>query len=265
MSEFNEEDAESIIIDMLRSMGPHVGSYGYEVYLPNVVALHLAGDPAQMRKYYGSIELRSLSPLFYAAAWNLCRRGILRPGVKLMGEQATDDGGGGNGYSVTPFGRKWLSESQAESYMPTEPGRFARLFEPYRELFGIGFFERAQEANKCYNAQAYLGCCAMCGAAAESIFLSMAIAKRKDEEEVVKIYRKANGRAEIESIVGSGVRDGLRKRLHAHVELLKYWRDEAAHGRVSRICDDEAYIALAMLLKFAKFAYDNRDNFLAAQ
>ncbi len=47
-----------------------------------------------------------------------------------MGLQATDDGGSGNGYSVTPFGRVWIAESERADFMPTEPGRFEQLLKP---------------------------------------------------------------------------------------------------------------------------------------
>jgi len=39
--------------------------------------------------------------------------------------------------------------------------------------------------------------------------------------------------------------------------LIKYWRDAAAHGAPTNISDNEAYTALAALLRFALFANDN--------
>src|SRR5262249_52722833 len=128
-----------------------------------------------------------LSPLFIAAAWELCRRGILRPGVQHFGLQATDEGSAGAGYSITPFGRTWLKESAGRyDYVPTEPTRFAQILATHNQRFGQGFQERAQEAVKCYGANAFLACCAMCGAAAESIVLTLAIALRDGDQSAVE-------------------------------------------------------------------------------
>lgn len=43
-----------------------------------------------------------------------------------------------------------------------------------------------------------------------------------------------------------------------------YWRDNASHGRASRIADDEAYTVLALLLRFAKYAAEHWDGVLRA-
>ena len=40
-----------------------------------------------------------LFPIFANAAWTLCRRGILRPGVSRHLAQATDQGSAGSGFS----------------------------------------------------------------------------------------------------------------------------------------------------------------------
>ncbi len=202
-------------------------------------------------------------PEFYAAGWELCRRGILRPGVREYGAQVTEQGSAGSGYSITPFGRQWLAEADRDDYVPTEPGRFAQLLSQYRERFGDGYHERAQEAVRCYGAHAYLACCAMSGAAAESILLAMAIAK-SDEAGVLKQYMAAAGRRRVENIVIGKVREQLRAEYHGYTSLLKYWRDAAAHGRFSEVTDNESYTSIALLLRFAMFANDNWDEFHSA-
>lgn len=82
----DEEDAFHYIVRYLREgrSGPY-SSYGYGCYLSRV------------------------SPPFYNAA--LCRRGILRPGITTHGRQSTDDGGSGNGYSLTSYGENWLQQA----------------------------------------------------------------------------------------------------------------------------------------------------------
>jgi hypothetical protein len=186
----------------------------------------------------------------------------LRPGVTHYGAQATPDGGAGNGYSITPFGHIWLKEGGQDDFVPTEPERFGEILEKYKSKFGAGFHERAQQAIRCYGAHAYLACCAMCGASAESIILAAAIAKERDEEGILKKYSSANGRRTIETILIGKGRKQIQDDYKAYSTLLKYWRDEAAHGKASNINDNEAYTSLALLLRLAMLINDNWDELI---
>jgi len=56
-------------------------------------------------KEYQKQYFASVSPSFYAAAWDLCRQGILRPGIIHYNMNLAPDGCAGNGYSITPFGQ----------------------------------------------------------------------------------------------------------------------------------------------------------------
>ncbi|MGH7266114.1 MAG: hypothetical protein ACREMB_14905 [Candidatus Rokuibacteriota bacterium] len=254
-----DEDALNVLIACLR--GPTDSAYvqyGYEVYLPTVMRLYFR---QQERLHDDALERRivEVSPHFYSAAWELCRLGVLRPGIRRMNLQATPDGSSGNGYSVTPFGRTWLAESDRDDSVPTEPGRFAAMLKPLRERFGAGFDERAQEAVRCYGAHAYLACCAMCGAATESIMLAAAI-KKQGEEAVLRVYAAAGGRGKVERMIVGQVDEGLRRQVLGLTGLVSYWRDDAAHGRPSRLSDVHAYTALAMLLRLAHLVDDNWDQ-----
>lgn len=53
------------------------------------------------------------------------------------------------------------------------------------------------------------------------------------------------------------MRQELRDEYKGYTTLLKYWRDQAAHGKASGIGDNEAYTSLALLLRFAIFVEDN--------
>lgn len=176
------KEAATYLLSYVRDPDLHPGgyaSYGYDLLIPNVIDAYMQMiDPDNARKHWGSEDARDLSPAFYAAAWDLCRRGIIRPGVRRLGAQATTEGSGGDGYSVTPFGEQWLNEDTNDAYIPTEPGRFAEMLEPHRDRYGPGFYERSQEAIRCYGAHAYLACCVMCGAAAEAILLAATIRPR---------------------------------------------------------------------------------------
>lgn len=248
------EDATKLLIGFLRNPDhSSFGSYGYEIYLPAILITYLRSQGVQDTDR----KLREISPVFYNAAWELCRRGMLRPGVKYHGAQATADGGAGNGYSITPFGKVWLSEINKDDFVPTEPERFGEILGQYKSKFGTGFHERAQQAIRCYGAHAYLACCVMCGASAESIILAAAIAKEGDEKQILKKYSSANGRHAIENILIGKARKQLQDDYRAYSTLLKYWRDEAAHGKASKIDDNEAYTSLAFLLRLAMFIKDN--------
>jgi hypothetical protein len=262
--EFTLEDATKLLIRLLRDPQYSGGTrYGYEVYLPAILRPYFAnrGVDANSVEY----TLEQASPAFYAAAWELCRRGILRPGVKFYGAQATSDGASGNGYSITPFGKTWLKEADLDDFVPTEPERYGELLGKYKMRFGPGFHERTQQAIRCYGAHAYLACCVMCGAAAESIILSAAIKKRGDEGEVLKRYSSANGRHQIENILIGKTRQNLQNDYRVYFALLKYWRDEAAHGRSSSIAENEAYTTLALLLRLATFMDNNWDELTAPE
>jgi hypothetical protein len=238
MPPFTQADAAALLVRWLREMDHGAyGSYGYGVYLPALLRRHLEQQGVQYRQQES--QLQDMMPMLYAAAWDLCRRGILRPGVRAFGGQATADGASGNGYSVTPFGEQWLAEADHDDFVPTEPERFAQILAPYRERFGPSFQERAQEAIRCYGGHTYLACCTMCGAAAEAILLATAIAKA-DEATVLKEYNTAGGRRRVENIILGKARQGLRDEYVGYMTLLKYWRDQAAHGKASGLKDNEA-------------------------
>jgi hypothetical protein len=251
------EDAMALLIRWLRD--PDHGNYtryGYEVYLPGLVTHQLMKE-RRMAPHDAQREMYETVSDFYAPAWDLCRRGILRPGIREYGQQATPDGSSGNGYSITPFGRKWLAEADRDTFVPTEPERFAEMLARYRERFGQGFQSRGQEAVRCYGAHAYLACCVMAAAAGESILLSTAIAKHGDEESVIKLYAAMGGRKRIEDLLFGKAKSNLRDEYRGLSSLLKYWRDEAGHGKASSISDTEAFYTLALLLRLAIFMNDH--------
>lgn len=250
------EDAIQLIVRYLRGPRPsdETSSYGYGLYLPNVARGYLKeiGKTWQESEYLWP----SLSSVFYAAAWELCRRGIIRPGVRQAGVQITDDGSGGNGYSVTPYGEAWLRRASEADLVPLEPSRFAQMLATAGKKFGSGFVERSQEAVRAYQAHAFLACCAMCGAAAESIILALAIEKIGDEKKVLDIYVSASGRGRVENLLLGKQPKVVQEEFHRYTTLLKYWRDSAAHGKAVSITEPEAFSSLALLLRFARFAAD---------
>ncbi|WP_370156414.1 hypothetical protein [Ferrovibrio sp.] len=241
----------------MRTRGEY-SSYGYEIYLPNVLHAYLAGKLPGQHEFHGhSSQAQRLSPIFYDAAWSLCRRGILRPHVREIGRQATEDGASGNGYSLTAYGREWLKSEDRDLVISADAGRFGRLIERHAQRFGLAYKQRAEEAARCKQAGANLACCVMCGAAAEAVLLAAATAKRGDNEAVVREYRSASGRRRMENALLGQQPQELRDRFHNLMDLLKYWRDDGGHGLPSSIDEWEADEAVVRLLRLSRFVEDH--------
>lgn len=256
-----QEDVIKYIVEYINlKTTSQFSTYGYDLYLPRVMESWLQKNKHLLNLQMGETSeyyKPDVSKYFYEASWELCRLGVLRPGIKKLGEQATDDGSAGNGYSITPFGEKWLTESGESIFISTEPGRFSEMLSPFSDVFGDGFKERSNQAIRCYGAHSYLACCVMCGASAESVLLHLAIKKDGDEEKILKIYKASNGRKKLEDLIIAQQKGGIKNDFETFYSLLKYWRDESAHGRVTNISENEAYTSLALLLRCAQFSKDN--------
>lgn len=247
-----EEDALNHFISVMRSDAP-LGKFGYEVHLDEVIGHYLKAHRLLVADTDRNGRLMDeLSPHFLSAAWDLCRRGILRPGVRERRAQATQEGAGGTGYCLTPFGRRWLADATSEKIAALIPGRFVELLGRHTRRFGAGYTSRGSEAIRCYNAHAYLACCAMCGAAAESILLALA-SERQKPAAVIELYRRAGGRAKVQNVIIGGSPDHVKREFQGFMVLLSYWRDEAAHGKASAIQETEAFTSLMLLLRLARY------------
>ena len=258
------DDAVQFLIRYIHSgqAGQHQAvraSYGYEVYVRAVLAAYLLEKGAPQNGIWDAVQVAApkLSPIFGTAAWTLCRRGLLRPGTTSLNTQSTDEGGGW-GFSVTPLGREWIAAAPGTDYLPIEGGRFARMLAERGQQFGGGFVERSQEAVRAYDAQAYLACCSMCGAAAESIILRLAVDKTGDEAATLKDYEAGGGRGRVERKLIGSLPAPLQADFRRYTDLLKHWRDSASHGRAIHMTEAEAYGALLLLLRFTIFASEHR-------
>lgn len=231
-------------------------TYGYELWLPNIIVWYIKENEAiAEHDIFNSVRANELSSIFYDAAWELCRRGILRPSLAKKSGQATDSGGSGDGYSLTEFGRTWLADGGIP--VPVAPGRMQEVFGKLADRLGAGFYQRAIEAAITYKLGANLACCAMCGAAVESILLAAAVAKTDNEDNVLELYRSAQGRRRLQDLIVGKAPRAIAGPFATASSLLSFWRDEASHGQHSTISEMEAHEALARLLRFAQFAADN--------
>jgi hypothetical protein len=247
------EDAAAFIVDFIakpRSAAAY-SDYGYDIYVPNVIAAYLAEvDKIPQHLVRDHPRGRELTPIFFDAVWEFCRRGVLRPGVPNSGNADN------RGFSVTKLGKSWVASGILAPVL-LDTTRLSELFASLSANLGAGFLQRANEAVRCHSFGANLAACAMCGAAAESIVLAVAIAKTRDEEAVLKTYLAAHGRKRTIDGIIHGARASITNTFKTATDLLSYWRDEAAHGTPSEISEIEAHTALARLVRFAQFACDN--------
>jgi hypothetical protein len=203
---------------------------------------------------------------FHDAAWELARRGILRPGPAfpalrfvMGGPNSTE----ANGFSLTEMGREWISKHDQQVLFPVDPGRFSALLVTYGNHFGPAFMQRISEANGCYRTLNYFAACAMAGAACESILLAIGSAKR-GEKEAIRIYTGRDGRRLLIKAITSDLSVSLKQPIETAASILSYWRDDAAHGYVTEITEFSAHDALSRLLRFAQFVDRNWDQLTAA-
>ena len=201
------------------------------------------------------IELETeVGPIIMEAAWQLCRRGILRPGVLKPGFQAEDAGG----YCLTEYGKQYLASRDSDVIL--QSGSLAKVFRSFEPLFGSGFHQRSQEAIRCRQAEAWLACCTMVGAAAESIALAAAVAKVGDEDKVLDVYFKRDGRRNLLKIVADGQKGYVQRNLQTYMGLLSYWRDDASHGQATSLDLANADEALRQLLHLCQWMQKNWDT-----
>jgi len=230
------------------------GTYGNDIWLANIARAYWANriDPQ-------TITAQHYVP-FYDAAWELCRIGVLRPGpFASMGMGGV--GGGvysGDGYSITRFGAGWVADPDRRAI--GDPSRMSELFAAFALKYGPGFSQRANEAIRCHRTGNYLATCVMAGAAAESILLAIAVAKLKDEPKVLKDYASSGGRGRVTKMVVTGLGASAARTFEAALQVLHYWRDDAAHGMATTILEVEAYASLTQLLRLAQFCSDRWDE-----
>ncbi|MBD2442396.1 MULTISPECIES: hypothetical protein [Dolichospermum] len=191
---------------------------------------------------------------FYDAAWYFCSRGILRPAPLTNQEELRYPKNFCAKFLLTSFGKKWISKCELNECMPSEHGRFSKLLSDRDNLFGQGYQSRSQEALSCYRSQNYFACCVMCGATYESVLLALAIEKSGNEQDILKKYNSNRGRTTIENILIGQVNDYIKADFRKYSELLKYWRDDAAHGASLNIGEEEAFTSLILLLRFIQYA-----------
>jgi len=188
---------------------------------------------------------------FLNGIWDLCTRGILRPGAVAFtsGRSVTV----GSHFALTSYGLRWLQNPILSDANPMEYGRFSQLLSHHDTRFGDAYRLRASEAVRCYEGRTYFACCAMCGAGAESVLLALATAKF-GETDTLREYQRSGGRWKIRNRLVSTARAEIQNSFDSYLQLLNYWRDESAHGVSISIGEEGAFTSLLLLLRFANLA-----------
>ena len=246
------DDARAYLIRFLAHLQPGQRTKEHELWVHALAQSYWRDRSVRLDGYGPEAETRARP--FYDAAWELCRIGVLRPG--MVAGLGSEPHFTGDGYTLTPFGREWVRKVAEDQPPPTDPARFAQVMAPFRDRFGPGFMQRATEAAACYQTGNYLACCVMAGGAGEAILLATAIAKTDDEAKVLGEYRAASGRARTIDRIAGSARAGLREQFKTGCELLSFWRDDAAHGTATTISEIEAFHSLGQLLRFTQLVND---------
>lgn len=254
------DEAMAVTLEYLREVAsrPHGqrGMYGYDLWAPSVAnawAAQVCGTDTFRRENIA----RRASPVFFEAAWELCRRGLIRPGIRETGAQAV---AGGCGYSLTLRGREALTAGDADRFVAFQPGALATAFAKFKDRFGDGYHQRCQEAIRCRDSEAWVAAMAMIGAAAESIVLATANARMGNKDAVLKAYSSATGRKKLFNDIAPTSKPHLARPLSIAIGLLNYWRDETSHNAATAITGPEVEQALRELLHLVQFVEDNWDE-----
>lgn len=259
-SGISEEESLSYIISYIKNEVLKASqNQRYILKVTDVVNKYLEKDRQKIRsQHQGMIQYRSdlfkNSEPFYCAVFNLCSRGILAPKPLTQQTQYNSYVETGVSFYLTDYGYAWVKNTHDLICLPSEYSKFSQLLKNHSVRLGNGYLLRSLEAVACYESHNYLACCAMCGASAESILLALAIAKKGSQDEILKTYKAASGRSNIEKFLIAQQKAHIQLDFTTFMSLLKYWRDESAHGTESKIQEEEAFTSLLLLLRFAQFA-----------
>jgi hypothetical protein len=254
--EIQAEEAFEFLVRHLAAIPPNITrpalvSLRYShLYLPDVVANFWRTRTPNI----GTADLSDAQyTVFYDAAWELARIGVLRPGrVAPRNQEMANDFG--DHWSISRFGFGWLAQASKRPFL--DMSRMSEVLAGFVPHFGLGFGQRAVEAVRTYRTANYLAACSMAGAAAESILLAAAIAKSKNEGKILKMYESAGGRARVTTFLTGQATSSVKRQFESTLHILHYWRDDASHGQQTTITEVEAHSAISELLRLAQFTSD---------
>jgi hypothetical protein len=148
------EDAQQFILAELRKAqkksvlnSSELHWANYDVHLNTTVTklMHIEKipDPNQVgssinRNYQErqalDLKINTLRRAVSDALWELCRRGILRPGTNHVGSMHASVNEIHEGFTVTTYGQNWLEAYTQEDTLPATPDRFTQIFDGFQRL-----------------------------------------------------------------------------------------------------------------------------------
>ena len=151
----SDEEAIDFILSHLRrgkkNQHPLSDGFAFDLYIPDVVLKYLEPQQEEWRRQNPGAGMVGFQPdtitnsrPFYDAAWSLCIRGILRPGILQNRPQDQRPFMAGAGYDLTPYGREWLAHTDETECLHTEYKRFSELFAVHRNRYCPAYYRRSQ-------------------------------------------------------------------------------------------------------------------------
>lgn len=245
----------------------HAHDPGFQFSIRSLISAQLRAEndartaKLELRPIVTQFDEASNTSPYIAAVWELVRRGILVPGLRRTEHGLLESSG--TEFRITEYGERFLEADSTGTVLPSEHGRFMRHLESHAHRFRSSYVARASEALACYRATVFYACCAMCGAAAESILLSLSIAQAGNEDAVLRDYRTSQGTSKLIRRLSAQKNSVLHQRLEQFHDIIKYWRDEAAHAMSGQIDEEQAFISLLLLLRLARFADERWDELVS--
>ncbi len=263
-------EAEGLIYEYL-SDPAHYPDHDFDFFFDTFAEWHtnkiIQANP-QIKQAYRRVEgfrneyKAANSDVFANSLWSLAKRGFLRPGKARYSSGSGSGSDYGYCYCLTDLGKEWL-ESEDDLFIVISNHALANQLAMHNDRFGKVYAMRSQEAIKCFQSMAYLGCCAMCGAAFESILIVTAIEKTKDEKEIIKMIRGRNGTRRVWKELAEEI-SWLSRQFESSYSLVKYWRDISSHGEDPyEVTSNEANISIRQLIQFSKLVDDNWETLTA--
>ena len=147
--EIAQEFIVLILIDANRKGNLHssaIANFDYDVHLDTAMAAYKQYHQinTDLRFEHDNLKRdkiqkldKKCKQLFSDAIWDLCRKGILRPGPSFVSDTYKQPQLVNEGFAVTKYGQDWIMKFTIDDLLPADPNRLSQVFEKYQKLFGV--------------------------------------------------------------------------------------------------------------------------------
>ena len=139
----SQEDFLAFALELLRSSHrPHYGDRGCDYYAQSIAhAWCRQHERSHLGEPRGAREDQIVA-VAVETAWELVRRGFLRPGGTSYPDANAGDPGR---FTLTARGREWLATADASHFVIMQPGALLRALAAFQDQFGDGFEQRSMK------------------------------------------------------------------------------------------------------------------------